>query len=407
MIRQLLDTPALIFWCAAALIGQGLVLMIPFVMLRRILARASAEFRHRIALGALLLVTLAFPVTLIVGLQQLTPRLATELRSATGLAASTIRSGNSAVLLPWLAVLWLAGALFMLARIGIGEGRLWQLIRGASPAPAELWPSMLTLTRVGLRASPRVLVSHRIAGPFVAGLRDEVLMLPTGLEAALRPDEREAVILHELMHLRRRDYAINLAQHLIQALLWFQPAVWLLGAELDQVREECCDDAVIRAGGHPAVLARALVRLEELRAGAGILGLAGAGGSLAIRVRRLVTRGASGGAVPAPSWSALAILTMVGLGVAGISGTWAAAITSRGIPIVTISAHDPAGAFTLEMAGGVVRGIRVAGASVAVQRLIQRGRTVQLLDQRGRAELEIEIVSPAAIRWIPRPMATP
>ncbi|MEO8031675.1 MAG: M56 family metallopeptidase [Gemmatimonadota bacterium] len=407
MIRQLHDTPALIWWCAAALIGQGLAVMMPFLLLRRLLTGAPAELRHRIALGTLLVVTLAFPITLIVGLQQLTPWLATGIPSAAAGSRTINIFDNIAVFLPWLPALWLTGTLIGLARIGLGAWRLRALIRATSPAPLDLHPSPLTIARAGLDSAPRVLVSHRIAGPFVAGLRHEVLVLPAGLERALSPSEREAVILHELMHLRRHDYALNLAQHLIQAVFWFQPAVWLLGAELDQVREECCDDAVIRAVGRPAALARALVRLEELQAGTRILALAGAGGSLATRVQRLVAHGASGSTAPVPAWSALAILTLVGVGAAGIGGAWAAALTSRGVPVVTIFARDPAGPFTLEMAGGVLRGMHVAGASVASDRLAQHGRTVRLVDPRGRTQLDIEIVSPAGIRWTPRPMAIP
>ncbi|HTO73422.1 MAG TPA: hypothetical protein VMJ30_06370, partial [Gemmatimonadales bacterium] len=110
---------------------------------------------------------------------------------------------------------------------------------------------------------------------------------------------------------------------------------------------------------------------------------------------------------PAPAWCAMGVIALIASQAAQASAAWAAGITSRGVPIVTIAAEDPAGRFTLEMAGGVVRGLSLEGVAVPRQRLQQSGRSLRLLDERGGTALAIEINSPGAIRWSPRASPSP
>jgi beta-lactamase regulating signal transducer with metallopeptidase domain len=407
MIRLFTDIPALFWWSAAALLGQGLLILLAFLIARRSLSATTADVRYRLALGTLFLLAASLPATMMVAQQSLTRTLAGTLAPAASswpILDLSARVGSSA---SWLLTLWAIGACLALCRLAIGAWHLRRLIRTSRPAPLEVHPSPQTVAQAGLRVPPAVRESSHITGPFVAGWGRGVLMIPAGLANRLSRVERDAVLLHELVHLRRRDFALNLLQRLLQALLWFEPAIWVVGAELDRIREECCDAAVIRALGRPAVLARALVRLEELRAGSAALALAGTGGQLTDRIERLLRAAPVGDGSPAPAYFALGLLAATGMLAAHHGGTWAGSQAGRSVPVVTIAAEDPAGHFTLEMAGGVVRAMSVGGAPIPRDQLRQSGRTLHLLDARGRSELDIEIRSPGGISWTSRAAQSP
>jgi hypothetical protein len=97
------------------------------------------------------------------------------------------------------------------------------------------------------------------------GILRSLIILPASALLALTPEELEAVLAHELEHVRRADYFWNLVQTAVETLFFFHPAVWWLGARVRQQRELCCDDAAVRACADPLLYATALLRLEERR----------------------------------------------------------------------------------------------------------------------------------------------
>lgn len=95
------------------------------------------------------------------------------------------------------------------------------------------------------------------------------------------------MLAHELAHIRRRDYLVNLLQALSETLLFYHPAVWWLSARIRHERELCCDDLVVATCGDPVGYARALTKLERMRMVAPAWALRGGGGSLLYRIRRV------------------------------------------------------------------------------------------------------------------------
>ena len=91
------------------------------------------------------------------------------------------------------------------------------------------------------------------------------MILPASALLALSPEQLEAVLAHELAHVRRADYLWNLIQTMVETLFFFHPAVWWLGGRLRQQRELCCDDVAVQSCADPLVYATALLRLEERR----------------------------------------------------------------------------------------------------------------------------------------------
>ena len=105
-----------------------------------------------------------------------------------------------------------------------------------------------------------------------------------------------AILAHELAHIHRHDYLVNLLQTVVETLLFYHPAVWWISRRIRHEREVCCDDMAVALCGDGLAYARALAALEEERSAMPALGVAARGGSLSERIRRILNRPA-----PAPS----------------------------------------------------------------------------------------------------------
>jgi GWxTD domain-containing protein len=113
-------------------------------------------------------------------------------------------------------------------------------------------------------SQPLVLLESSLAnGPIVVGLLRPAILFPAGLLSGLPVSQLEAILLHELAHVRRLDYLVNLMQTLIESLLFYHPAVWWVSRLMRDERESCCDDAVVAVRGNVHDYAAALVTLEE------------------------------------------------------------------------------------------------------------------------------------------------
>ncbi len=110
---------------------------------------------------------------------------------------------------------------------------------------------------------------------------------PVPALTGLGESELQAILAHELAHIKRCDYLVNLLQNAIETLLFYHPAVWWLSNRIRDERERCCDDLAVALCGDPILYAKALTRLEEMRAGIPEPALAATGGDLLARIRRL------------------------------------------------------------------------------------------------------------------------
>jgi beta-lactamase regulating signal transducer with metallopeptidase domain len=131
-----------------------------------------------------------------------------------------------------------------------------------------------------------ILRCPRIDSPAVIGWLRPAILLPLACVMNLSPQQLDAILAHELAHVRRGDYLVNLVQTAIETLLFFHPAVWWISRRIRIERENCCDDLAIRACGDRVTYASALTALEELRATPSAA-LAATGGRLLDRIRRI------------------------------------------------------------------------------------------------------------------------
>jgi len=235
--------------------------------------------------------------------------------SPVGAFARAIRA-SSASLAPWLVSGWICGVLFLSLRFLGGWRAAWKLShRRASAAPSSLQWSLERLA-ARLRVSRPVLLlqSAAVSVPTALGALRPMILLPVSALAGLSPEALEAVLAHELAHIRRHDYLVNLLQTAVETLLFYHPAVWWISHRIRVERESCCDDLAVAVTGDAGAYARALVGLEQIRCEPR-LAVAASGGALRHRITRLLRPTASP-ADGASRWPA-AILALAAVGAIG------------------------------------------------------------------------------------------
>jgi beta-lactamase regulating signal transducer with metallopeptidase domain len=223
--------------------------------------------------------------------------------------------------LPLLLAIWLSGVSILTLRLMSGWLWVQRLKSRRVTVAADCWQQMAAKLsrRLHIARSIRLLESSAVDVPTVIGWLSPVVLLPASALSGLAPHQLEAILAHELAHIRRHDYLVNLLQTLVETLLFYHPAVWWVSRQIRIERENCCDDLAVSLCGDPYTYARALASLEEFRGGSSQLAMAASGGSLLQRVRRLL--GAPSHAGRGPGWLAgmAAIVLMAGI-VAGAIG---------------------------------------------------------------------------------------
>ncbi|WP_243324226.1 M56 family metallopeptidase [Geothrix sp. SG200] len=189
--------------------------------------------------------------------------------------------------LPWVAAAWALGVLLLSLRTAGGWLWLRRLRAAARPMAEPGWLEDL-VRRTGLLRAVRFLESARVATPMCLGLLRPVVLLPLGFFANLDPLAAEAVLAHELAHIRRLDGLVNGLQCAIEILLFFHPAVWWISRRIRTEREHCCDDAAVQACGDAVFYAETLSLLDEYRGWTPSPALQAKGGDLMERLRRLL-----------------------------------------------------------------------------------------------------------------------
>lgn len=213
-------------------------------------------------------------------------------------------------MLPWLVFAWMAGVSILSLRLAGGWLRLLQLRASIKPAPSRSRRLIEEIARrLDVRRRVELLESAAVRVPSTAGWLKPIVLFPASALAGLSPAQLEAVLAHELAHIRRHDYLANLLQSVLESLFFFHPAAWWISARIRAERENCCDDLAVQACGDALGYAGALARLESLRAAQPALG---AGGSCLVdRVRRLVSQPAPVSASRSTAAAAAAILLSV------------------------------------------------------------------------------------------------
>ena len=198
----------------------------------------------------------------------------------------------NALIAPWLNTLvtiWCVGMCLFTAR----SARGWTVVRrllhhDIAAVPDEQTSLLARVARqVGIKYRVRLLQSPHVDVPVAIGWLRPVILLPVCVATGFSPTQLEGVLAHELAHIRRHDYLINLLQNLSETVFFYHPALWWASAVVRREREHCCDELAARALGNRAEYGRALLALEELRGAAPAFAVGAKTGSLLERIRRL------------------------------------------------------------------------------------------------------------------------
>ncbi|MFZ4462814.1 MAG: M56 family metallopeptidase, partial [Bacteroidales bacterium] len=155
----------------------------------------------------------------------------------------------------------------MLIRFSGGIWLTYRLKRKGRIACPDYWQQRLDIicNQLGINRSVRIFESVKISMPMVIGYLKPVILIPAGTLALIPYDQIEMVLLHELAHIRRADYLVNIFQSFVEILLFFNPFVWWITSVIRQERENCCDDLALGLNQQPGSLANALVNLSEIK----------------------------------------------------------------------------------------------------------------------------------------------
>lgn len=189
---------------------------------------------------------------------------------------------------------WLIIFLFNCLKLLTGIGSVQRLRHyRVQSVPADWEARLKTLAEmIGVRQGVRLLQSALVKVPVTVGMLKPVILVPVGLLVHLPGDQVESILLHELAHIRRRDYFINLLQRLIEAVYFFNPAILWISALIRQEREACCDDIVMANTAGSNSYVNALVAFQEFQMPGNTyaMTIGTKRNYLLNRVRRLLTR---------------------------------------------------------------------------------------------------------------------
>ncbi len=325
-------------WTLLHFLWQGILAAALYALARALAGgRISARGRYAIACASLLAMTVAPALTYwwlgnsghaarIGGLTDWGAR-----QLAAGAAYSPVTDPWQQAM-PGIVMVWFAGAAACSLRLLMGFLSAAALRRSCQAPVLTEWQQTLTVDGTyTVSRSVRLLATDRVDSPSVIGWLRPVILAPVGVLCGLAPEQVEALLAHELAHVRRHDYLVNILQGIAESLLFYHPAVWWISNQIRTEREHCCDDLAVAASGDALVYARALAELESMRPAHFKAALSASDGSLLRRIQRLADpvaahRPAGWGV----AWSLGALLL---LGIAGVAVTGA---QGQGQPVVNL-----------------------------------------------------------------------
>lgn len=282
-------------WTLIHSLWQGLLIGLLTWLVLRSLNHFSARIRYRVAFAALLLL----PVLAVITFTRVyEPAAATADQqlvymntfSFNAAAPEAPAAFNWLSLLPWVVTAWLFGAAFFMLRFA-GGFLFVQRLRFAKHGKLPYHVQALLsdrLRKLNIRKRVRMAESIMVKSPVLIGYFRPVILLPLGCAAGLPKEQLEALLVHELAHVLRHDFILNLIQELLRMFFFYHPVTWWLNKTIRDERENCCDDIVFASGIEKIHLAAALAALEEQQQQGDALVLAAKRSSnLVERIRRM------------------------------------------------------------------------------------------------------------------------
>lgn len=262
-------------WSIFHSLWQGAIIYAILLMVLSLFPKLNAKIKHNLAYGTLCLIFISFCITFssVFELPAKGPMLTGDVILNTNVTEASMfvipqqLKDNTEYIFPYLCGIYIAGLLSQLAIITIGYRRLSRLKQAAKIAVPQEWQDIFDhmLNRLNLHRNISFYLSDKVNVPLVIGYLKPVVLFPVALATQLDLKQVEAILIHELSHIRRNDYLLNLIKTGIETLLFFNPFVWLTSKFISIEREHACDDLVLKFTGTPLTYAHALLKLEILK----------------------------------------------------------------------------------------------------------------------------------------------
>jgi bla regulator protein BlaR1 len=288
-------------WTLIHSLWQGLAIFI--VLKITVRAVRNSNVKYFMGVAAMALMVIASVITFCV----LNAKTATEEFHITFSAAQASSITQSSSVLDfinqniiWLLRFWIMGFVVGLLRIATGLYYINRLRRNSMPVHDE-WMQMVNNLSETLNVNRIVAIAEaKISSPMVVGFMKPMILFPVGLLSGLTAEQVETILVHELSHIRRQDYIINVVQSVIETIFFFNPFALLISSMIREERENCCDDMVIAKGINPLSYVKTLAQLEAARSLASrqagsstlALGFTGNQNQLLNRIKRIMENSA-------------------------------------------------------------------------------------------------------------------
>jgi len=289
---------------------EGLVIWVLILFAMAVAGKTNARIRYAFHVSGLMLLLAAFFTTWYIlyhrGLQSLqiytfANRLHTD---SPGVINSSFWKFSTGELImsvhrflepfyPSLALGWMAGFIFMIVRMTGGLYYSHMVIRKEvnfpDPSLAALFKK--AVSRLGIRTGVTLRMTYRMVSPMVIGIIKPCVIVPVSILSGLNSEQVEAILVHELAHIRRYDHIILIIQAVTTRILFFHPVAWYFSAGLNRERENCCDDIVMKTFSNPINYIKALTMIQELNVTGPVpaSALIGRSKSLLGRIKRLLS----------------------------------------------------------------------------------------------------------------------
>lgn len=260
-------------WSIFHSLWQGAIIYGMLLLITIAVPRIKPRIKHNLAFAAICLIFISYCITFISVFKLPVPIETKHIAAFTAPydqyrnAVPEKISSKAEYVFPYLSGIYGVGLVLQLLMLGMSYNRMLKLKKAVHFAvPAEWKVSFEKLVlQFSLHQHIGFYLSDKINVPLVIGYFKPVVLFPIGLASQLDMDQVEAILIHELSHIRRNDYLLNMIKTGIETLLFFNPFMWLSGKFIGIEREHACDDLVLKFTGNPMTYAHALLKLEILK----------------------------------------------------------------------------------------------------------------------------------------------
>jgi beta-lactamase regulating signal transducer with metallopeptidase domain len=300
-------------WTILHSLWQGLLTALVLAFLLLLLHRQSAAIRYLVSAAAMLTFVLVAIVTFCKEYTQYTiPQVVSPqsvvyaagfpvevIANQETIQASQISLVNLEIAssyfsrhLPFIVLIWAVGIAVLLLRFLGGLAYIQRLKYYKTKNLPAHWQQRVNALceKAHLKQQVRLVESALVKVPIAIGHLKPVILLPVGTVLGLPTEQVEAILAHELAHICRKDYLVNIFQSVAEILFFFHPAIWWISARIREEREHCCDDMALSLCGDSLTFAKALANLENVYVSTPALSLSitGKGSHLLHRIQRLL-----------------------------------------------------------------------------------------------------------------------